>query len=59
MEAMQNDPTQAPRVHTYAQLLYGQALLGEGQSLADPAAFAQQVVDLMLTATSDAPAPAA
>jgi molecular chaperone HtpG len=56
MEAMQSDPAQAPRVHTYAQLLYGQALLGEGQTLADPAAFAQQVVDLMLTATNDAAA---
>jgi len=42
------------RLALYAELLYGQALLAEGGTLPDPAAFTRRLTELMLQAT---PAP--
>ncbi|HEU4366817.1 MAG TPA: molecular chaperone HtpG [Methylomirabilota bacterium] len=39
-----------PRLDLYADLLHGQAVLAEGGTLADPAAFSRKLADLMLTA---------
>ena len=36
----------------YAEVLYGQALLAEGGALADPAAFARRLTDLLVQATA-------
>ena len=36
----------------YAEVLYGQAVLAEGGALADPAAFAKRLADLLVEATS-------
>ena len=36
-----------PRLAEYAELLFGQAVLAEGGQLADPAAFAKGIADLM------------
>jgi len=36
----------------YAEVLYGQAVLSEGGALADPAAFAKRLADLLVEATS-------
>ena len=38
------------RLALYAELLYGQALLAEGGTLADPAAFSRRLTELMLQA---------
>ena len=38
-----------PRLALYAELLYGQALLAEGGTLDDPAAFSRRLTELMLT----------
>jgi molecular chaperone HtpG len=35
----------------YAEVLYGQAVLAEGGALADPAAFARRLADLLVEAT--------
>jgi len=42
--------TNDPRLALYAELLYGQALLAEGGSLPDPAAFSRRLTELMLQA---------
>ena len=39
-----------PRVKTFAELLYGQALLAEGGELEDPAGFSRKLADLMVAA---------
>ncbi len=39
-----------PRLGDYAELLYGQALLAEGESIPDPAHFSKLVADLMVKA---------
>jgi molecular chaperone HtpG len=39
-----------PRLALYAELLYGQALLAEGGTLPDPAAFSRRLTELMLQA---------
>ena len=36
-----------PRLALYADLLYGQAVLAEGGTLADPAAFSRRLAELM------------
>jgi molecular chaperone HtpG len=41
-----------PRLHAYAELLYGQAVLAEGGLPADPAAFGRKLTELMLKALS-------
>jgi molecular chaperone HtpG len=38
-----------PRLALYAELLYGQAVLAEGGTLADPAAFSKRLAELMAT----------
>jgi molecular chaperone HtpG len=43
-----------PRLALYAELLYGQALLAEGGTLPDPAAFSRRLTELMLQAGSQA-----
>src|SRR5262245_61604010 len=40
------------RFARYAEVLYGQAVLAEGGSLVDPAAFAKRLADLLVEATS-------
>jgi molecular chaperone HtpG len=40
-----------PRLALYAEILYGQALLAEGGTLADPAAFSRRLTELMLQAS--------
>src|SRR5262249_50058601 len=40
------------RLGLYAELLYGQALLAEGGSVDDPAAFSKRLADLMLEAVA-------
>jgi molecular chaperone HtpG len=42
--------TSDPRLAMYAELLYGQALLAEGGTLPDPAAFTRRLTELMLQA---------
>jgi molecular chaperone HtpG len=39
------------RFRRYAELLYGQAILAEGGTLPDPAAFSQRLAELMVEAT--------
>jgi len=41
-----------PRLALYAEILYGQALLAEGGTLADPAAFSRRLTELMLQASA-------
>jgi molecular chaperone HtpG len=36
-----------PRIETYARLLYDQAVVAEGSTVADPVAFARRVNDLI------------
>ncbi|MCX7719316.1 MAG: molecular chaperone HtpG, partial [Candidatus Sumerlaeaceae bacterium] len=48
-EACAADPAD-PRIDEYAELLYGQALLAEGGTLPDAAAFTRRVADLMTRA---------
>jgi molecular chaperone HtpG len=45
----ESDPKD-PRIAEFAELLYGQALLAEGRSLEDPAAFSRKLADLMARA---------
>ncbi len=39
-----------PRLGEFAELLYGQALLAEGQPLPDPTAFSRRLAELMVEA---------
>ena len=41
------------RFRRYAELLHGQAILAEGGTLADPAAFSRQLADLLVEAAGD------
>jgi len=45
----ESDPKD-PRIAEFAELLFGQALLAEGRSLEDPAAFSRKLADLMARA---------
>ena len=40
------------RFARYAELLYGQAILAEGGTLPDPAAFSRRLAELLVEATS-------
>ena len=42
-----------PRIETYARLLYDQAVVGEGSTVADPAAFARRINDLITRDVGD------
>ncbi|MBW2272601.1 MAG: molecular chaperone HtpG [Deltaproteobacteria bacterium] len=42
-----------PRIASYAQLLFGQALLAEGGQLADPAGFSKRLAELMVEALGE------
>jgi molecular chaperone HtpG len=41
------------RFRRYAELLLGQAILAEGGTLADPAAFSRRLAELLVEATGD------
>jgi molecular chaperone HtpG len=42
-----------PRIETFARLLYDQAVVGEGSTVADPAAFARRINDLITRDAGD------
>ncbi|MEI7900869.1 MAG: molecular chaperone HtpG [bacterium] len=50
MKAMLEADQENPRLADYVELLYGQALLGEGSALKNPQRFTRLVADLMATA---------
>jgi molecular chaperone HtpG len=43
------------RFARYAELLYGQAVLAEGGTLPDPAAFSRRLAELLVEATGGSP----
>ena len=50
MKTMLSENKENPKLADYVELLYGQALLGEGSSLKNPQRFTRLVAELMANA---------